>query len=136
MSDILDISAAANNARLLGFRDFLDTGSGNATLEIYYTGKPSPGGSAGGSPAVTITLAKPCGSIVANKLVLEMDDPVGYMIGSSGDAVWGRLKNGDAEWAGDGDVSDADGGGVFKLAGDGVGLFAGGYLVLGTTALE
>lgn len=136
MSDIIDISIGHNNARLLGSRDFLDDGAGNAVLKIYGTTRPTPGDPAGGDPLVTLVLAKPCGSIVSNKLELEQDAESGDMILFSGTAVWGRLENANGDWAGDGDVSLAAGDGAFKLSGDSLDLFAGGYVVLGSAALE
>ena len=94
------------------------------------------GDSAGGDPLVTIILAKPCGAIVSNKLELLQDELSGDMVLITGTAVWGRLVNADGIWAGDGDVSLAAGDGAFKLAGDSLNLFAGGYVVLGTATLE
>lgn len=138
MSDIIDISIAHNNARLdgPGTRGFLDDGPGNATLEIYGTTKPSPGDAPGGDPLVTIVLANPCGSLVSNKLELEQDSPTGDMVLISGTAVWGRLVNADGVWAGDGTVTLEAGDGAFKIAGDSLALYAGGYVVLGTATLE
>lgn len=136
MSDIIDISVAHNNARLLGTRDFLDEGADNATLEIYGTTRPTPGDPPGGDPLVVITLAKPCGAIVSNKLELEQDAVGGDMITLSGTAAWGRLMNGDGAWAGDGDVSLAAGDAPFKLSGDSLAIYAGGYVVLGSATLE
>ena len=136
MSDLIDISIAHNNARLLGTRDFLDDGTGNAVLEIYGTTKPDPGDPPGGDPLVTLVLAKPCGSIVSNKLDLVQEEVGGDMVLFSGTAVWGRLVNANGDWAGDGTVSLAAGDGAFKLAGDSLDLYAGGYVVLGTAALE
>lgn len=100
-----DFQGAAN----LGRRNFLDTGSGSATCEIYGTVRPSDGDLAGGTPLVTVVLAKPCGEIVDGVLVLAADDPTGELILESGEAIWARFKNGDGAWAFDADVS-ADGG--------------------------
>ncbi|MBK1693124.1 hypothetical protein, partial [Ectothiorhodospira mobilis] len=58
----LAISVAHNNARLQATADYADTGALNSRIRLY---------DAADVPLVTITLAKPCGAIVANKLVLK-----------------------------------------------------------------
>lgn len=133
MSDIIDLSVAANNASLLGLLAHLDEGPDKASLEVYSTSRPAPGVAAGGDPLVTIGLARPAGALVDDQLRLLMDDPGGYQVLVTGAALWGRLKTASGAWFGDGDISDADGDGAFKLAG--TGLYAGGYVVLGTAAI-
>lgn len=104
-----DFRAAAS----IGRRAFLDTGAGNATIEIYGTERPAAGEAAGGAPLLTIVLAKPCADVVAGSLVLIANDPAGELISASGDAVWARFKNAEGTWAFDADVSlDGNGGEV------------------------
>lgn len=131
-----DISIGHNNARLTGTRDYLDLGPGHATIELYGTEQPMPGGAAIGSPLATITLAKPCGVIVNNQLVLVQAEPSGDMIQATGTVLWGRKRNGAGDWAGDGKVTDQAGDGALKLAGtEGTKIYAGGLVLLGVTGL-
>ena len=100
-------------AASIGRKAFLDTGTGNATIEIYGTARPPAGDVAGGAPLLTVVLAKPCGDVVAGSLVLAANDPAGELITASGDAVWARFKNGEGAWAFDADVTvDGNGGEV------------------------
>lgn len=139
MSDILSFSQAANTAMLVGaggLRGFIDAGASKGSLEIYGALKPVPGGVSGAPPLVVVTLAKPSGEMVNNELRLLIDNTAGCQVPPpGGSAVWGRIINGGGEWVCDGDVSDADGGGAFKLQGVGTTLYAGGYLALGTLSI-
>lgn len=132
----MDISVALNNARLEATRDFADLGTGNSTIMLYGTTQPLPGGSETADPLVTITLAKPCGSVTGNLLVLEQNAPAGDLIANTGAALWARWVNGNGDWMADGDVTDESGAGDFKVAGTtGTTLYAGGKAILGTTGL-
>lgn len=130
MSNILAIPDLARQMRNEGYIAFLDLGTDPASLELYSTPRPSPGGDPGGPPCVVILLASPSGTIVDYRIRLDMLAPEGYMIGTGGDILWGRLKNGNGDWAGDGDVTDSTGDGVFRLAGVGIHIYAGGYALL------
>lgn len=136
MSNVIDLPDEAQPAMVEGYAKFwLDLGTGNAFLRIYGTTKPTPGDDPGADPLVSFMLAKPSGTMVDGKWVLEMDSPGGYMALVTGDAVWGRLENANGDWAGDGTVTDEDGDGAFKLQGVGTHINAGGYVILGTSAL-
>lgn len=124
-----DFQAAANIAR----RNFLDTGSGNATIEVYASERPAPGAAPGGSPLVTPVLAKPCGEIVDGILVLEAQDPTGELIMNSGPALWARFKNGDGIWAFDADVSVDGGTGEVQFPN--INLLAGGRAPLSPSSI-
>lgn len=120
-------------AASMGRRTFLDNGPANATIEVYATARPVDGAAAGGTPLVTIALAKPCGEIAAGALVLAQEAAGGDLILASGDAVWARFVAGDGEWAFDAEVS-ADGGGGEVQFPD-THLFAGGRAVLALSAI-
>lgn len=131
MSNVLAIPDLARQMRNEGYIAFLALGTDPASLELYSTTRPgTPGGDAGGAPCVVILLANPPGTIVDSRIRLDMLAPEGYMISTGGDILWGRLKNGNGDWAGDGDVTDSTGEGVFRLAGTGIHLYAGGYALL------
>lgn len=102
-------------AASLGRRTFLDTGTDNATIEIYGNTRPDAGAEPGASPLLTVILAKPCGAVVDGVLVLEAEDPTGELIAASGTATWARFVNGDGEWAFDADVSNEGGSGEVQF---------------------
>lgn len=96
-------SAAFNEAALEGRRAFLDQGSGKATILIYGNSRPATGAAAGASPLVTLTLAKPCGTVAANALTLA-PDAASFVVLNSGTPAWGRVLNGNGDFAMDADV--------------------------------
>jgi hypothetical protein len=120
-------------AASVGRRNFLDTGSANATAEIYATDRPAGGGEPGGVPLLTVVLAKPCGVITAGSLILAANDPAGELIAHSGIAVWARFVNGAGEWAFDCDVSIS--GGVGEVQFPVLQLYAGGRAPLSPSAI-
>jgi len=123
----LAVSTAHNNARLAATVAFADTGTANSRIHLY---------DATDTLLVTMTLAKPCGAIVADKLVLDQLDPVGDLIATTGTAVSGVWVNGDDAVVAEGTVSDDAGSGDFKVGGtSGTTLYAGGRAILGTTEL-
>lgn len=140
-----EITEAHNEARLAATLDTIDAGADNGTIAFYATARPSLGGSPGGAPLVVVVLASPCGTIADGKLSLAQDDDTGDQITTSGAAVWARIFNGDGVGVADGDVGyirpapDEADTGTWKdinLAGtSGTTLYAGGYVLLGTTKL-
>lgn len=123
----LAVSTAHNNTRLAATVAFADTGTANSRIHLY---------DASDVLLVTITLDKPCGTIVADKLVLEQLDPVGDLIATTGAAVSGVWVNGDDDVVAEGTVSDDAGSGDFKVGGtSGTTLYAGGRAILGVTEL-
>ena len=127
MSD-LTISVAHNNARLNATIATADAGAGKSRIRLY---------DASDVLLATVTLAKPCGSIVSDKLVLTQDNPTADMIVATGTAVRADWINGAGVSIGGGAVTDNAGDGPFKLGGtSGTSLYAGGLVVLGTTQLE
>lgn len=132
----LGILAPHNNYRLLGTVAYADLGANPSKIQLFSTAKPAIGAAAGGSPLVEMILAKPCGTIVSNKLRLVQADLTGDMIMTSGTAVWGRWLNGNGDLVGDGDLSDDAGTGFFRIAGTaGTILYAGARAILGVTDL-
>ena len=127
----LEISAEHKAARSQATVAFADTGAANSKIRLYGTIDWS------GTPLAEITLAKPCGTINGSGLVvLEQADPAGDLIASTGDALTGEWVNGNGDMVARGTVSDQAGTGDFKLAGtSGTTIYAGGYAILGVTAV-
>ena len=124
----LTIPAAHNNVRLAASIAYADTGTANSRIEFY---------DAADALLVTMVLAKPCGAIVANKIVLEQEEVGGDQITVQGDAVRAVWINGDDDIVGEGAVTDEAGEGPFKVSGTtGTRLYAGAYAILGLTALD
>ena len=97
----MEISQALKNARLTGARDFMDTGSNPAQIDIY-GGTPPTGGAApsGSTPLLaTMVLQKPCGAVSAGVLTLAAADPLGPLVSASGEARWARCLSGNGAWA-------------------------------------
>jgi hypothetical protein len=129
------ISTQHNNARLNGTISFADLGVSNASIQFYDSEQPALGGD-GGAPLVEIILNKPCGTVVANALVLSALVAGGTFIESTGVVIWARWLNGNGDVVADGTVTDAAGNGDFRVAGtEGTTLYAGAYARLGVTAL-
>ena len=104
------LALAANTARLVALRDFMDTGPGVARLRIYGNTRPASTSTAlGVAPLVELPLLKPCGTIDAGALTLAPG--AAALNAGSGAAVWARLING----AGDA-VLDCDAGAVGNAA--------------------
>ena len=123
----LAISTEHNNHLLAATIEFADTGAANSRIRLY---------DAANTLLVTMTLAKPCGAVVDDALVLEQAALGGDMITTSGAAATGVWVNGDDDVVATGTVSDEAGDGDFKVAGTtGTMLYAGGRAILGVTAL-
>lgn len=130
------ISVAHNNARLAGTVAYADTGLDPSRIQFYDTAQPAFGAAPGGTPLAEAVLAKPCGAVVANALVLDQADPAGDLITATGVAVWARWVNGNGDVVADGAVTDAAGAGPFKVAGtSGTTLYAGARIIIGVTTL-
>ena len=135
MSNVFAITAEANQARLLAFRDLVDSAAQKGYIEFYSAARP---GSITGTytPAARATLARPCGTMVTGYLKLVPDAAGGEMVTTTATILWGRIFKGDGTPVADGDVTDESGDGAFKLAGTaGTTLFAGGYLLLATAGI-
>lgn len=108
------ITTAHNEARLTGTLDFLNLGSGVATIEIYgNTKRTDVTDSPGADPLVIMELDDPAGTVASNVLTLAAGADA--LIDNSGTAVWARLVNANGDDAGDMDVSDVAGSGAIKL---------------------
>lgn len=123
----------ANDARLTGLLNYMDTGAGHARIRIYGTSRPSTAGdSPGGTHLVEIMLDDPAGSIVDHELVLEAS--VDAFITSTGVAVWARVVNGNGDFVLDCDVTVTAGDGDIKL--NTLNLYAGGLVRLVAATLS
>lgn len=138
-----EVSSALIVAQLLGALVRADAGTQPSRLALYTTSRPANilEGHAD-TPQAVIVLAKPCGAIVEDQLVLYVADNSGAMVAASGVPRW-------AEWiAGDGtvltrcDVTDLENGGGIRVLGSATPpgdispmLYAGGKVQLGLIAL-
>lgn len=138
-----EISQATVLAQLQGTLTRANAGAGNAQLLLYTTERPVPITTTHtDTPQAAIVLAKPCGAIVDDALVLYVADPAGALVQTGGMPRW-------AEWvAGDGAVltrcfvTDMDHEGGIRVIGGTTPegetspmLYAGGLVQLGLVAL-
>jgi hypothetical protein len=110
------MSEGMAQARAVATVDYLDSGSGNASVELYQGTAPV---TAGGPPTgslllVAIGLPKPCATVVGRNIVFEISD-LGTIL-NSGEAMWARWRNGAGVWAGDSDVTVEAGDGFVRMA--------------------
>jgi hypothetical protein len=120
---MIDITADLNEARLAGTLAFLDTGTGNAAIQIYGGTRPGSVSNAPGSPMlVSIPLTKPAGTISGGLLSLTQQED--GLILTSGIATWARVVNGNGATAFDCDAGQGPGAWEVQLVQ--VQLFAGG----------
>lgn len=120
---MIDITADLNEARLAGTLAFLDTGAGNAAIQIYGGARPGSVNNAPGSPMlVSIPLTKPAGLISGGLLSLTQQED--GLILTSGIATWARVVNGNGATAFDCDAGQGPGAWEVQLVQ--VQLFAGG----------
>jgi len=124
----ITISTEHRDARLIGTRDFLDAGTGNAKIQIYDNSGARPGnGLATTCVLLTeIELDKPCGTVSGGLLTLTSSDTP--LVQATGDALWARVVTANNTHAFDCDVSDPSGTGEIQLPN--VTLYAGGTTVL------
>ena len=127
----LEITPGHKAARSAASIAFADEGPAHSTIVFF----ASTDGT--GAPLVTITLAKPCGTVAAGgAIVFAQDDPAGDMVLVSGAALSGLWVNGAGVVMGRGTVTDEAGNGHFKLRGTtGTTLYAGASAQLGVTAV-
>ena len=88
---------------LQGRIDWLDLGSAHARFEVFGGTRPASGATPGVPVLVTMTLAKPCGSIAT--AVASMIANAAYVLAeNSGAPTWARWYNGNNEFAFDCDA--------------------------------
>ena len=131
-----EISLECNDYRLMGTVAYSDSGSAGAgSIAFYGTTQPDFGEDPGGTALVTVVLAVPSGSVIDHVLQLVQASSIGDFISNTGIALWARWSNSDGGIVADGKVTDDAGTGPFKIGGaDGTQLYAGGRMILGTTA--
>ena len=131
----VEITMAANEARLQGLRDLLlDVGSGTACVRFFADAERPAFGEPSALPMlVELPLARPCGEIVAGRLRLLARDAAGAMILESGIATWGRIVSAAGALVMDVDVSAEGGEGQIQIP-DSTQLYAGGYFTLAPTS--
>lgn len=89
---------------LVGRLAWLDLGTSNARIEIYGGTRPASGAAPGVPIIVTITLAKPSGSI-ADAVATLISSTAFFLAENSGAPTWARWFNGNNEFAFDCDAS-------------------------------
>ena len=130
---MLGLGDDANDARMTGLLNYMDTGASHARIRIYGTSRPgTAGGSAGGTHLVEIVLDDPSGSLVDHELVLVSS--VDAFITTTGVAVWARIVNGNGDFVLDCDVTVLAGDGEIKL--NTLNLYAGGLVRLVSAVLS
>lgn len=91
----------------------------------------------GGATLVTLILTYPCGVMEGGLIRLDQAAAIGDQIVADGTAATGEWRRADGAPVATGTVSDAAGNGDFKISSAaGVSLYAGGYVLLGVTALS
>ena len=115
MSTILALHTRHANARHAGSIADLDTGTGNAAVQIYGGIRAATPATVPGSAMLTqITLTKPCGTVVDGVLTLtQLEDG---LILETGLATWARFVNGNGDAAFDCDAGEGVGDWVVQLA--------------------
>ena len=128
MTTPLTLSTEHRDARRQATIDFADLGASNSRIKFY---------NAADTLLATITLAKPCGSIVSHAIVLEQDDPLDDIVVVTGTASYANWINGNDVLVASGAVTTDAGDGPFRVAGTSSGtLFAGGLAILGDITLD
>lgn len=90
-----------------------------------------------GTLLVNVVLAFPCGFMEGGFIRLDQLSTIGDQITADGVAATGTWMKANGAVVATGTVSDAAGNGHFKIASAaGVNLYAGGYVLLGVTALN
>ena len=137
-----DIDPATSLAQLAATIARADLGAGTATISLYTNAWPGSG-APGVAAQATITLAKPCASIVGGFLVFNLAGDPGGMVMAPGIPRWARWYSGAGDRVADGGVTDTDGTGQFRIIGGTTPegetsplLLAGALVVLGATALS
>jgi len=110
----ITITTALNNARLAAVLAFLDTGAGNAAIQIYGATRAATPATAPAAPElVSIPLTKPAGSVSNGTLILTALSPGLIMV--SGVATWARVVNGAGAVAFDCDAGQGAGAWAVQL---------------------
>lgn len=120
------ISPGHNEARLTGTLDYLDTGAAHARIRIYGGARPAAGGAPGTPLLAEVALDKPGGSVAAGTLTLASSDLATVL--NTGAPTWGRIVNGNDDWALDADAGGPSSGAPILLSDDN--LYAGGKVAL------
>ena len=120
-----------------------DLGIAASRIQLFDSTPPADGDPGAVTPMAEITMAKPCGAVVAGVLVLYPADAGGAMVLRNGVPLWGRWLSGDNKVMAAGTVTDPDNGGDFQVTGGATApgntsptLYAGGLVLLGTTTLS
>lgn len=105
-----------------------DTGPAASTLRIYTDADPETDER---THLVTITLDKPCGTLVSGQIALVQETAGGDMVLATGVPTWAQWLNGAGVAIASCTVSAEDGDGDLKIStrADGM-VFAGGYVTL------
>ncbi len=129
----LTFSDAMRNARAQAVIGQLDRAATPGKIELYYTTQPAAGAAPGGSPAATILLQKPSGTVTNGVITFATTQPA--QLSASGMVLWARAKDGDGYWLLDGNVAvTGTPGAAFTIAD--VNLYAGAFVFLFNATLS
>lgn len=129
----LDQSNEFRESALLGRLNFLNTGAGAATVEIYPAPRAASVADAPANPALVVfELDDPAGAVAAGVLTLLPTEAKLVLV--SGDAVWARVRNGTGAVAMDMDCGDTTSTAPCKLSQ--LSLYEGGTVALVSAVLR
>lgn len=130
-------------AQLAATLAFADMGASASRIYLYTDADAATGATPGVAPMATIELAKPCGTIDAGVLTLNVVALAGALVDVSGTPRAAQWESGEGKLVGAGTVTDADHDGDFTVSGgatapgdDSPSLYAGGLVLLGAVVLD
>ena len=122
-----EISSAHALSRLQATLEFADSGPAASTIKLYDMAEQL---------LATLTLTRPCGTILEAGYLQLTQAQAGQMIMATGQVVRGVWSTSDGRLIARGDVTDEGGNGAFRLLGSsGTQLYAGGLVILGETLI-
>lgn len=130
-------------AQLAASLAFADAGALQSSIVLYADAAVATGAAPTGSPLAEVILAKPCGTLAAGVLTLNVADPEGTLVLLQGIPRAARWMNGDGKLVAAGTVTDTANAGDFRVAGgttapgdDSPTLYPGGLVLLGDVVFD
>lgn len=129
-------------AQLVASIAFADAGPGNSRIRLYADAGAATGASPVGNALADVELAKPCGTITAGVLKLNIAQTGGALVLETGTPYAAQWVNGDSKLVQAGTVTDVENAGDFTVSGGTTApgatsptLYAGGLVLLGNVLL-
>lgn len=130
-------------AQLAATISFADSGALPSRIRLYADAGAATGAAPIGGPLAEVELAKPCGTLAAGVLALNVAQPGGALVTVTGIPRAAQWINGNGDLVQAGTVTDADNGGDFTVSGGVTApgessptLYAGGLVLLGAVELD